>query len=111
MVKRAIAILLGAVAGILLWYVFDWWRTPAGAKEMPVSVADCVHHAMVDCVDAEGFVPAPPAEEPVAQPCKDWLSEGLGASALSACLQEVRRGRDAVRIENFKRAQRIAQSS
>jgi len=111
MVKRAIAILLGAVAGILLWYVFDWWRTPAEVEAVPLSVADCVQHAMVDCVDAEGFVPAPPAAGSVAQPCKDWLSEDLGAAALSACLQEARRGRDAVRLENFKRAQRIAASS
>lgn len=103
MVKRLVAIGLGAVAGITLWYAVDWLRAPADADEDAVSIENCVRDAFVDCVD---FAP-----DSAPQPCKDWLTGDGNAAVLSQCLHGARRERDAVRIENFQRAQRIAASS
>ena len=103
MVKRVIAVGVGAIAGIALWYAVHWLHTPADADV--ISIETCVHDAYVDCV---GFAPdgnlAP-------QVCKDWLTGDAGAALLSECLHGARRERDAVRIKNFERAQRIAASS
>ena len=103
MVKRVIAIGLGAVAGITLWYAVQWLRAPADADTDAFSIENCVRDAYVDCVD---FAP-----DSAPQPCKDWLTGDADAALLSQCLHGARRERDAVRIENFLRAQRIAASS
>ena len=47
----------------------------------------------------------------IARPCSDWLSEDAGVAGAVACLHDARRERDAMRFENFKRAQRIAAAS
>jgi hypothetical protein len=111
MVKRAIAIALGAVAGVLLWHVVEWIRTPVEADADPVSVENCLRGALVDCAEFEAPLAPIPAPEPIAGPCKDWLTGEADAAALSQCLMEARRSRDAVRIQNYERAQRIAASS
>jgi hypothetical protein len=114
MVKRVVAMLLGAFAGVVLWYVVDWVRSPAEAEADSVSMENCIRDAYVDCVsDDQAFeaVPEEAPREPVAAPCKDFLSEEAGVAALSACLHEVRRGNDAERIRAFERAQKIATSS
>jgi len=114
MVKRVVAMLLGAFAGIALWYVVDWVRSPAEAEADSVSIENCVRDAYIDCVsEGEAFSAAPDEapREPVAQPCKDFLSEDAGVGALSACLHEVRRENDAGRVKAFQRAQLFAGSS
>jgi hypothetical protein len=114
MVKRVVAMLFGAFAGVALWYVVDWVRSPAEAEADSVSIENCVRDAYVDCVSQDEATPAAPDEtprEPVAQPCKEFLSEDAGVAALSACLHEVRRGDDAGRVKAFQRAQLIAGSS
>jgi hypothetical protein len=111
MVKRAVAMALGAIAGMLLWHFVDWVRSPAAADEDTVNFENCLRDALVDCAEFdEPWAPAP-APEPIAAPCKDWLSGDPEAAALSQCLMEARRSRDAVRIQNFGRARRIAASS
>jgi len=111
MVKRVVAMLLGALAGVVLWYVVDWVRSPAEAEADSVSIENCVRDAYVDCVSYDDVLPTPEApREPVARPCKDFLSEDAGVAALSACLHEVR-GDDAGRVKAFRRAQQIAGSS
>lgn len=113
MVKRVVAMLLGAFAGVVLWYVVDWVRSPAEAEVDSVSIENCARDAYIDCVsEGEGLpevLEAP--SEPVAQPCKDFLSEDAGIAALSACLHEVRRGGDAGRVKAVQRARLIAGSS
>jgi hypothetical protein len=113
MVKRVVAMLLGALAGVALWYVVDWVRSPVEAEADSVSIENCIRDAYVDCVGADEAFPAAPEapNEPVAQPCKDFLSEGAGVAALSACLHEVRRGNNAEHVNAAKRAQLIAGSS
>lgn len=114
MVKRVVAMLLGALAGIVLWHAVDWLRSPVEAEADSVSIENCVRDAYIDCVSEDEAFPTAPEEvprEPVAQPCKDFLSEGAGVAALSACLHEVRRGDDAGRVKAFQRAQLIAGSS
>lgn len=103
MVKRVIAVGLGAVAGIALWYAVHWLHTPADGDV--ISIENCVRDAFVDCVDFT------PGGDVAPQPCKDWLTGDADAALLSQCLQGARRERDAVRIENFQRAQRVAASS
>lgn len=107
MVKRAIAVVLGAIAGVLLWYLFDWMRSPAEASDT-MSIENCLQDGYVGCVEFRTPAQPAPAFETVARPCKDWLGGDAGSAALSRCLHEARRDRDAVRLENFKRAQRIA---
>ncbi len=110
MVKRVIAMLLGALAGALLWGAVAWLRSPVEASADPIAVEHCLQDAMIDCVSNEipSAVPEAPA---VAGSCKDWLLDDADIAALSKCLHDARRERDAVRFENFKRAQRIAASS
>lgn len=110
MVKRMIAMLLGALAGGLLWAAVAWLRSPVEASADPIAVEHCLQDAFIDCVSNE--MPAAAPEVPATpEPCKDWLSDDADIAALSSCLREARRERDAVRFENFKRAQRIAASS
>ncbi len=113
MVKRVVAMLLGAFAGVVLWYVVDCVRSPTEAEADSVSFENCVRDAYVDCVGYDDVLPTAPEapREPVAQPCKDFLSEDAGVAALSACLHEVRRGDDAGRVKAVQRAQLIAGSS
>lgn len=112
MVKRVVAMLLGAFAGVVLWYVVDWVRSPAEAEADSVSIENCARDAYIDCVSDDAFPAAPEApSEPVAQPCKDFLNEDAGVAALSACLHEVRRGNNAEHVDAVKRAQLIAGSS
>lgn len=114
MVKRVVAMLLGALAGIVLWYAVDWVRSPAEAEADSVSIENCVRDAYVDCVGQdEAFPDAQDAAPrmPLAQPCKDFLNDDAGVAALSACLHEVRRANDAGRGKALRRAQLIAGSS
>jgi hypothetical protein len=111
LVKRLIAMLLGAAAGAAFMYGLSWLRAPVEVSADPVAVENCILDAQIDCVGYEPPVPATPAVEAVARPCKAWLSEKAGVAALSLCLHEARRERDALQVENFKRAQRIAASS
>lgn len=114
MVKRVIAMLIGAIAGTALWYGVAWLRSPVEAEADSVSIENCMRDAYIDCVSEGETFPAAPDEaprEPVAQPCKEFLSEGAGVGALSACLHEVRRGNDGERAKAFERAQKIARSS
>jgi hypothetical protein len=93
-----------------LWYVVDTWRAPAEADDDAISFEHCLQDAFVDCVEFEPPAKPAPAPEAAAAPCKAWLSDDGGLAALSRCLSEARRVRDAVRIQNFERAQRIAAS-
>jgi len=114
MVKRVVAMLLGAFAGVVLWHAVEWVRSPVEAEADSVSIENCVRDAYVDCVsedEAFGVLPEEAPREPVAAPCKDFLSDDAGVAALSACLHEVRRGNDAERLRAFERAQKIATSS
>lgn len=111
MVKRVVAMLIGAIAGTALWYGVAWLRSPVEADADPISIENCVRDAYIDCVGAGEAFPEEAPREPVAQPCKDFLSEGAGVGALSACLHEVRRGSDGERAKAFERAQQIARSS
>lgn len=110
MVKRAIAMVIGAAAGTLLWYAVAWLRSPVEASADPVAIEHCLRDAYIDCVSHSSPSVAPEAPM-IAKPCKDWLSGDADSAALSQCLHEARRERDAVRMENLKRAQRIAASS
>lgn len=110
MVKRAIAMVIGAAAGTLLWYAVAWLRSPVEASGDPVAIEHCLRDAYVDCVSHDTPSAAPEAPL-IAKPCKDFLSEGAGVGALSACLHEVRREDDAGRVKAFQRAQLIAGSS
>lgn len=113
MVKRVVAMLIGALAGTALWYAVAWLRSPVEAEADPISIENCARDAYVDCVsEDDAFHVAPEApSEPVAQPCKDFLNEDAGVAALSACLHEVRRGEDAGRVKTLQRAQLLAGSS
>ena len=110
MVKRAISIVLGAVAGVALWFVFDAVR--GGDLNADPSAQGCVSGDWAECV---GY--ATPTEVlrpvPAAQPCKVWLGSAKGASTalLSQCLRAARQGKDAVRVEQIIRARAIATSS
>ena len=112
MVKRVVAMVLGALAGIVLWHAVEWLRSPVEADA--VSIENCARDAYIECVSADEGLSATPEDapsEPVAQPCKDFLSADAGVAALSACLHEVRRGNDAGRVKAFQRAQLITGSS
>ena len=112
MVKRAVAMALGALAGVLLWYAVAWVRSPA--EEDAISIENCVRDAYVDCVSQDEALPEAPTEapnEPVAQPCKDFLNEEAGVEALSQCLHEARRENGVERVRAIEQAQKIATSS
>jgi hypothetical protein len=112
MVKRAVAMVLGALAGVLLWHAVAWVR--ASAEPDAISTENCVRDAYVDCVGQGEALPNLQDElpsEPVAQPCKDFLSEGAGVAALSQCLHEVRRENGIERVKALERARQIATSS
>jgi hypothetical protein len=111
MVKRVVAMLIGALAGVALWYAVDWVRSPAEAEADSVSIENCVRDAYIDCVSEDEAFPTTPEAPLIAQPCKDFLSEEAGVAALSACLHEVRRGDDVARVKAFQRAQLVAGSS
>ena len=66
MVKRAVAMALGALAGVLLWYAVDWVRSPA--EEDAISIENCVRDAYVDCVGQDEALPEAPTEAPNAAP-------------------------------------------
>lgn len=102
MVKRAVAILAGVVAGLLLWTFVEWLRSPAEADDV-ISVDTCVHDKYVDCVSQQ--TPAP-----VVRPCKEWL-QGSDVAALSRCLHEARRAEDGSQFDAAKRAAAIATST
>jgi len=114
MVKRAIAIGVGALAGVALWYLAVWARE-AMQPEPVMSFGDCAHYGY-DCVSYE---PAQPATVPApvapiaADPCKSWLSGGqdAGTAMLSQCLHTARRGDAAERLEQAKWTRRTGASS
>jgi hypothetical protein len=114
MVKRAIAIVAGAAAGVALWYFVVWAREEM-QPEPAMSFGDCTHYGY-DCVGYEPEepkgLPAPVAPS-VADPCKSWLSgaAGSGTADLSRCLHTARRGDDLERLEQAKWARRTAAPS
>ncbi len=89
MVTRAVAVVVGALAGVLLWYAVQWVRVQAHESSV-ITVETCEPGALVDCVAYEA--PAPMDEAP--QPCKDWLADGATRAALSQCLHGIARARD-----------------
>ncbi|MEQ1863647.1 MAG: hypothetical protein ABL996_03235 [Micropepsaceae bacterium] len=110
MVKRAISIVLGAAAGVALWFVYDAVRAE-GLHSDP-DAQGCVRGDWTECV---GYVTPVEALRPVpaAQPCKIYLGTSSGASLaiLSQCLHAARRQNDGGRVEQIKRARAIATSS
>jgi hypothetical protein len=113
MVKRAIAILLGAAAGVALWYLAVWARE-AMQPQPVMSFGDCVRYGY-DCVsyDAEPqeiiplIAPAAPAD-----PCKSWLAGADGGvAALSQCLHTARRGVEREQLEKARWVQRTSAAS
>ena len=112
MVKRAIAIVLGAAAGVALWFAFDTVR--ASELRADPAAEGCLFDkaVMTSCV---GY--AAPIEvlrpAPAAAPCKAWLggSDSASIAMLSRCLRAARRGTDGERVEQVKRARAIATSS
>jgi nitrogen fixation-related uncharacterized protein len=112
MVKRAISIVLGAVAGVALWFAFDTVR--ADELLADPSAEGCLFDkaSMSSCV---GYVAPVEALRPVsaAAPCKAWLggSDVASIAMLSKCLRAARQGTDAARLEQVKRARAIAASS
>jgi len=94
MVKRAIAIVLGAAAGSALWFVFDA-VVLAPPKADPRAQA-CASEEMIVCAGYEVPASAKVAPAlPAAQPCKAFLS-ATGAAPLqqlSACLHETARAK------------------
>lgn len=101
MVKRAVAVVIGACAGLLLWHFVGWLQTPS--EDDVISVESCVRDKFVDCVAHETPAPA-------VAPCKAWLSGSTDVSALSRCLHEARRDEDGVRFDEAKRARLIGGS-
>ena len=85
MVKRLIAVFVGASAAVALFFAVAWARERIHDAEA-ISVTDCVRDGLVDCVGYE----APKAPEIVA-PCKAWLDGDGSTAALSQCLHEARR--------------------
>lgn len=111
MVKRAISIVLGAAAGVALWFAFDAVR--ADELHADPEAQGCLFDkaAMTSCV---GYVaPVEPPQPVAAPPCKAWLGGANAASIamLSQCLRAARRGQDSERLERVKRARAIATSS
>jgi hypothetical protein len=93
MVKHAVAMMLGALAGVLLWHAAQWVRAQAHESEV-ITVETCEPGALVDCVDYE--TPAPIEQAP--DPCKDWLADGGARAVLSQCLHGVARAREGERV-------------
>ncbi len=110
MVKRAIAIVLGAAAGVALWFAFDAVR--ADDLQSDPRSQGCTNGDWTECV---GYVAPVEVLRPVpaAQPCKAWLggSDGASIATLSRCLRAARQGKDGARVEQVKRARSIAASS
>lgn len=112
MVKRAIAIILGAAAGVLLWFAFDSVRASEFSADPSAEGCLFVKGAMTSCV---GYVT--PTEvlrpAPTVPPCKAWLggSDAASIAMLSKCLRAARQSKDGERIEQIKRARAIATSS
>jgi len=114
MVKRAIAIVVGAAAGAGLWFLFAAVR--AEQSEADPSMEACMKDGFVECVGYVTPQQAPPAiktPSPVAEPCKGWLSATSEGSMalLSQCLHQARSERDAQRLEQIMRARAVAASS
>jgi hypothetical protein len=110
MVKRAISIVLGALAGVALWFAYDAVRAE-GLHSDP-DAQGCVRGDWTECVDYVTPVEAlPPAL--AAQSCKAWLGDSKSASIalLSQCLHAARKDNDGERVEQIKRARAIATSS
>jgi hypothetical protein len=93
MVKRAVAMMLGALAGVLLWHAAQWVRAQAHESEV-ITVETCEADALVECVDYEAPAPAERAPDP----CMDWLADGGARAALSQCLHGIARARDSERV-------------
>ena len=110
MVKRAIAIVLGAAAGVALWFAFDAVR--ASDLHADPGSEGCMMDDLTTCI---GYVAPTEAlrAAPVTPPCKAWLGHSNSASiaVLSQCLHAARRGQDAGRVEQVRRARAIAASS
>ena len=89
-----------------------WMRAPAEASADPEAIEHGVQDAFIDCVgrDVAPVVTDAPLTTVVSAPCRAWLADG-GTAVLSTCLHEARRERDAIHLENFKRAQRMAAAS
>jgi hypothetical protein len=110
MVKRAIAIILGATAGAILWFAFDSVR--AAELHADPNSQGCTREQFTACVSfvtpIEEFKPSP-----VAQPCKAYLSNTSGASiaALAQCLRAARQSKDLERLEQAKRSKSTAISA
>ena len=110
MVKRAIVIVLGAAAGVVLWFAFDAVR--ADDLHSDPHSQGCVNGDWTECVDY--VTPVEPVRPvPAAQPCKAWLGNSNSASiaVLSQCLRAARRGQDAGRAEQVRRARAVAASA
>ena len=106
MVKRAIALFVGALGAALLWYGVLWARNQAYEGEV-ISVDTCDVGFDISCV---GY-PAP-AVKPAPEPCKAWLADSrAGVAALSQCLHGARTSSEAAHIKAFERAQAIRTSS
>lgn len=90
MVKRLIAILIGASAGALVCLIFGFLisnRSQASDGEA------CSPTDLVECVRFETPVRAVPPEAvraEIAQPCKGWLTGHASAALLSQCLHQAR---------------------
>jgi hypothetical protein len=112
MVKRVIAIIAGALAGMVLWFM-------VGAPLLAPSHADsqsegCKRDDAVECALYDDAAPAQLAAPlAVADACKGWLSNGA-LTSLSQCLHDARRTPDAAlaaRVDALHRQQAIAKSS
>jgi hypothetical protein len=99
--------LVGGLGATLLWYGVLWARTQIHEANV-ISVDGCEVSFVVKCIAYE-----PPAPvEPALQPCKAWLADDrAGMAALSQCLHDARRGREAEHINALERTRAIATSS
>lgn len=106
MVKRTVAVLVGALGAALLWYGVLWARSQAYEAEV-ISVDTCEVGFDISCV---GY--PTPAAKPAPEPCKAWLADDrAGVAALSQCLHGARTSSEAAQIKAFERAQAIRTSS
>ena len=103
MVKRILAVLLGALAGAGLWFGVAKLRAIA-AEQDTVVVHDCADAGLMNCV---GFA-APAGQTPEA--CKAWLKSDGDLGALSACLQARRAREDALKLKALEQAREAATS-
>mgnify|MGYP000878748367 CR=1 FL=1 len=103
MVKRLVAVLLGALAGAGLWFGVAKLRAIA-AEQDTVTVDGCADAGLMNCVDYEAGTAATP------EACKVWLRSDGDLKALSACLHERRAREDALKLKELQRAQGAAKS-